>query len=288
MSFITGCMGPGRTLAVLAQLADDDGELVEAWSLGLWADGDWRMEKALDFRPVSVAPQPGRPGAWVVLGCDGEVLWVDTAGGTLTARADHIAAVPGTAFTSLRAARGGVAAVAMGRLAFHSSGNGWQVLGALPPAGAGELVGFEVLLETPDALYAAGWKGEIWRLDGDVWERATSPTSMILTSGTTLPGGDVLFCGRLGTLVTGRGARWSLVQQNQTDEDFWSVTVFRGRVFVASLQGVRELHGDRLELVDDGLSDASYYHLSSNDELMLSVGSGTIAVTDGDEWTPLL
>lgn len=123
--------------------------------------------------------------------------------------------------------------------------------------------------------------------DGDVWEKSDSPT-MILTSGTTLPDGDVLFCGRLGTLVTGRGARWRLVNHGQTEDDFWSATVFRGRVFVASLGGIRELDGDRFELVDDGLPVASYYHLSSNDELMLSVGSGTIAITDGDDWTALL
>jgi hypothetical protein len=289
MSFITGCVGEGRTLAVLAQLDDDDGEPLDAWRLGIWADGDWRHDGPVDFDPVAVAPQPGRPGAWVVLGTNGEALWVDTTGGAPATRQDSIGISPGDSLTALRPFAGGVAAVAMGRHAFHSMGKGWRPLGlGLPPGGPGELVGLEALVEAPDGLHACGWKGEIWRLAGDTWRQVASPTNVILTGGTALPDGRVLFCGRLGMVVIGQGDRWEVMEHDQTEEDFWSATTFRGSTYLASLQGIRELKDDLLEPVDDGMADGSYCRLSSNDTLMLSVGDRTVAITDGDEWKRIL
>lgn len=289
MSFITGCVGQGRTLAVLAQVEDDGGEPVDAWSLGLWSDGDWRFEQAVDFKPVAVAPQPGRPGSWVVLGMGGEVLWVDTAGGTPATREDRIRVAPGTAFTTMRALGGGVVAAAMKRLVFHSAGKGWQALGTgLPTPQPREVVGLEALVEASDGLHACGWKGEIWRLVGDTWRQASSPTNLILTGGAALPDGRVLFCGRLGMVITGRGDRWEVLGHDQTEEDFWSATTFRGSTYLASLQGLREVKDDELQPVDDGMSDGSYCHLSSNDALMLSVGDRSVAITDGQDWKRIL
>lgn len=176
----------------------------------------------------------------------------------------------------------------MGRLAFHTADIGWTPLGAaLPEAGPGELAGLEALVEAPDAVYAAGWKGELWRLEHERWTQLASPTKYILTGGTTLPSGDVLFCGRMGTLVTGRGDAFRLVPHGKTEDDFWSVTIFQGRIFVASLLALFELKGDQLSLVE-GLETPNHYHLASNDSLLLSVGSSTLAVFENGAWTELL
>lgn len=276
---ITGSLGRGRSAAVLAQLQDDDFEPVDAWTVGLWRDGEWRAEHPLDFKPVAVAPWVD---TWAVLGASGELCWVDE-GGT---RRERQSIARGVGFTHLRHARGELVALGMGRAALRFDGEAWHPLGTgLPPTGPGELRGFETLVEAADALYAAGWGGELWRLEGASWKPTQTQTKQILTGGTALPSGEALICGRDGTLLRGRGEHFATL--GKAPADLWSAATFRGRVFVASLSEVFELVGDRLTSPDGTSVVTDAYHLSANDALLLSVGSSSVVVFDGETWTPL-
>jgi hypothetical protein len=285
MSFITGAVGPGRSLAVLAQEEDEDGQLLDAWRVGFWRDDDWRAELDLDFKPVAISPLGIRPDSWVILGIDGDVLWVQDAVTQCTTRNDSVVDTSQSAFTVIRPFGIGVAAAGMRREVHQSDGNGWQLIGGrMPIERPHEIAGFEDLAGRPDEFYACGWRGEIWFLERGLWHQVNSPTNVILTGAVMQTSGEMIACGRLGTILRGRRDRWAVVDHQQTDEDFWSVAVFRGRTYVSSMRTIYEIVEDQLIPVDDDSTSSSYYHLSANDLIMVSIGSSAVLVTDGQEW----
>jgi hypothetical protein len=154
----------------------------------------------------------------------------------------------------------------------------------------GELVGFEALCAMDEStLYAAGWGGELWCLEKNIWQPIDSPTNLILTGLTAISEDEVVYtCGRQGILLQGNKNAWSVVDHAATEEDFWSVAYFRDQVYLSSLQSIYVLVGDSLERVDDGSETGSYYHLSANDDIMISVGAAAILLFDGDEWVELV
>jgi hypothetical protein len=288
MSFFAGSVGVARSLAVIAQ-AEADGQPQDDWRLGFWRDGEWRQEITVEFKPVAIAPVPEREDAWVVLGTHGEILWIDQATGQHTQRREEVGSSSQAGFTALAWLGNTLAAAQMGRRAFGFSGSGWHSLGAGLQANLkGETAGFLGMVASSEDLFACGWRGEIWRLHAGNWIEEDSPTSSILTAATATAEGEVFICGRLGTILRGRPNRWVVVDHQQTEEDFWSLTLFRGDVYVSSLRGIYQLQGDELNPVDDDTPDASHYRLSANDEIMLSIGNRTLLVTDGKQWTQIL
>lgn len=290
MSFITGCVGVGRTLGVLAQLEADDDKPVDAWQVGFWADGRWRSELTLDFKPVALSPFVAQPDTWVVLGVDGNVLWIEGASAKQpNIRRHRIGDGSLPAFTAVRDFGIGLVATGMGRRVHWSDGSGWQLLGrGLVPDHPGELVGFEAMATVEGELYVCGWGGEIWFLKDGVWERVDTSTNIILTGAAAHPRGEVIICGRLGTILHGRREQWALVEHQQTNEDFWSVATFQGRTYCSSMRTIYELVGQRLIPVDDGSTSGSYYHLSANNMIMASIGADAVSVTDGEDWNEII
>jgi hypothetical protein len=290
MTFVAGCVGVERALAVIAQSEDDDGEPLDDWRIGFWRDGEWRAELPVAFALVAVAPVPDRHDAWVALGNRGEILWIDHATGQRTVRQESIDSPSTADFIALRPFGHGFVATQMGRRVFASTGSGWSPLGNnLPPhQSGGDTIGFLDLAQCGTDLVCCGWKGDIWRLRENLWMQEDSPTNIILTSMTVRAPNDVLVCGRLGIILRGCEDQWARVDHQQTDEDFWSIVTFCGRIYLASLRGIYELLGDELLPVDDEHPDAGHHKLYANDEIMLSLGSRTLLVTDGEQWTQIL
>src|SRR3954452_7685859 len=101
MTFVAGCVGVARSLAVIAQSEDDDGEPLDGWRIGFWRDGEWRAELPVAFALVAVAPVPYRPDSWVALGNRGEILWIDQATGQPTVRQEAIDSPSSADFAAL-------------------------------------------------------------------------------------------------------------------------------------------------------------------------------------------
>lgn len=289
MSFVTGTAGRGQCLAVLAQVEAEDGELLDDWRVGFWVDGDWRSELEFDFKPVALAPFGDQPDAWAILGVRGQVLWIEDATTRQTIHEDHVAVGLQPAFTTIRPFGTGLAAAQMSRSVYRSNGRGWQLLGSgMRSEQPGEFAGLEALAEIDGELYGCGWRGEIWYIQDGIWRQPDSPTNTILTGAAVHPAGEVIICGRLGTILRGRHDRWAIVDHQQTDEDFWSVAVFQGRIYLSSMRAIYELVDRRLIPVDDGSTTVSYYHLSANDQIMVSIGARSVLVTDGKEWQQII
>jgi len=253
-----------------------------------WAAGAWGATLDLDFKAVDVAAVPQRPGAFAVLGMEGEILWIDDAlGEQPKTRRDLIGGGKLAARTALAPFGGGLAATGMGREVHWSSGGPWNGLGSGVGDEKGKLVGFEALQATgATTLYAAGWRGELWCLEGTTWTQTDSPTNVILTGLASVGGGDVIACGRQGMLLRGNRERWTVLEHSVA-EDFWSVVRFRDVVYVSSLSSIYELGEDGPSRVDDGSPTGSYCRLAANDSLLISVGAAAILAYDGTDWTEL-
>ena len=90
MSFITGAVGNGRSIAVLAQVDDANGNPLDAWRLGVWRDGSWRAEHSLDSQPVALCALQQGSDSWAVLASEGEVTLIEEAISAPRLRVEHV------------------------------------------------------------------------------------------------------------------------------------------------------------------------------------------------------
>ncbi|MEJ2694150.1 MAG: hypothetical protein P8166_14190 [Candidatus Thiodiazotropha sp.] len=272
---------------MLGQQEDESGNPAELWTAGFWIDGEWRSELDLNFNPVSIAALPGSRDRWVILGSENGILWVDSTATIPSGRRTHVNDSDPVAFTNLCVYNGGVAAAQLGHKIYWSEGADWLTLGTgLPKSSGGATVGFEAMTTLDDCLYGVGRRGEIWCMRNSRWTQIHSPVNIILT-GVTSADGEIIACGRLGMIARGHDDCWRVVDHDQTDEDFWSVVYFKGRIYLSSMTGIYELSDDLLTPVDDDSEVGSYYHLSANSEIMISVGARAVSMFDGDQWRQL-
>lgn len=137
-----------------------------------------------------------------------------------------------------------------------------------------------------EAIYAAGYKGEIWFYDGQVWEQQASPANVALTSLAVVEDGTVYICGLAGMLIAGRRGQWLVIEQDVTEDDFWGITEFRGRIYVSAYDGVFRLDDNELVRINMGLKiPVSTAYLDARDGVMWSVGQKHLVVTEnGVDW----
>jgi hypothetical protein len=138
-----------------------------------------------------------------------------------------------------------------------------------------------------NAIYAVGMKGEIWFFDGSTWEQQDSPTNSALACVAVLADDNVVAAGLGGTVLRGSRGRWQALEQDATDGDFWDITVFQNRVYLASDAGLFVLDQDSLQRVDLGLGeDFTTMYVHAKDGVMWSAGQKHLASTsDGQQWT---
>jgi len=143
---------------------------------------------------------------------------------------------------------------------------------------------------TPDEVYAVGADGAIVVLTPTKAERIDSPTNLVL-SGICRGPNDLLYaCGQKGVILCGRAHEWSIVEQDVTKEDLWSVCTFQGRVFLTSTHFLYELKGNKLVTVrfEHDTPHTFCKLTASGDENLLSVGQRDALLFDGREWTRLI
>lgn len=136
------------------------------------------------------------------------------------------------------------------------------------------------------SIYAAGRRGEIWHYDGVKWVQEDSPTNRIITDLWCSPSGSVFACGQAGTVLVRSGGVWRVIDHEATEDDFWSLREFGGKVYLATMQAVYELSGNTVTPVDFG-SDApeTCFALSVAGNMMWSVGAKNIFAFNGTQWT---
>jgi hypothetical protein len=139
-------------------------------------------------------------------------------------------------------------------------------------------------------IYAVGWDGEIWSYDGAAWSQIASPTNVALYRVRCAADGNVYACGQAGVLLRGRDRSWEVVDHRATEEDFWWLEYFNGKLYVCSMNSLYELDGDDLRTTDFGecAPPATCYCLSAADGLLWSVGAKNIVEYDGKQWKTVI
>ncbi len=138
-----------------------------------------------------------------------------------------------------------------------------------------------------DAIYAVGYRGEIWRFDGNVWQQQSSPTNVALTCVKCTGEKMVYAAGLAGVILrSGDGVNWEAIDHDTTEDDFWGMTLFQNRLYLATYNGVFVFDDDDLIPVKMNLPRIlSTAYLDSNDGVMWSVGPKDMAFTqDGITW----
>jgi hypothetical protein len=140
-----------------------------------------------------------------------------------------------------------------------------------------------------DEIYAVGWDGEIWHFDGSRWDEIASPTNLGLHRIRCAEDGTAYACGKVGTLLRGRGRTWTVVDHQATKEALWGLEWFAGHLYVSSTRFVYQLKGDELRRIDfDKNPPETCYHLSAADGVLWSIGARNVMEFDGGKWSEVL
>jgi hypothetical protein len=191
---------------------------------------------------------------------------------------------------SVRAIEGVAYAAGMMRQVYRRDGaNSWSPIDKGMRASRDDKVcGFEAIDGfTQKDIYAAGYKGEIWRYDGKKWKQIDSPTNLVLTNAVCAGDDKVYACGQGGLLLRGRKDSWEIVDHESTKQDLWGLAWYKDRLYLSSTKQVFTLEkGDELERVRFGEdTPLTAYHLSTGDGLLWSIGAKDVMSFDGKAWT---
>jgi hypothetical protein len=225
--------------------------------------------------------------------CFDGVVHIDSDEGSRTEHVDPSGAGPNRRrwMWDIRLIGGSVYAVGMLRMVYRRNGNGlWVRFGqglemlSRDEVDAG-LRSIDGIRE--DHIYAVGLHGEIWHFNGERWTRRESPTNVRLERVRCLGPALAYACGGAGIILHGENNQWSVVEQDETEETFWDMAFFAGKLFLATTEAVYVLDAkQQLSKVNIpvGRPIATNY-LAANQRRLWSVGGRDIVVFDGDRWT---
>ena len=255
---------------------------------GIWGGND-SMDVEWDTVAATIARRPLEQG--LILGEQGQVMCIGSGDFHLEQITTPTSSPPQRGpMRSIRTIGDSVYAVGMDRQVYRRDSSGrWSTFDAgLPsPQSGGKVSGFESIDGyEEEELYAVGWDGEIWCYEQKIWSQKDSPTNFILVDVCCGGNGTVYACGRLGTLLAGRGDSWAIVDHNSLTDDIWSMAWFRGKLYLATIDSIYTLENDALVEVEMGEDQpGTCFHLSHNDDVLWSIGSSDIMSFDGTVWS---
>jgi hypothetical protein len=269
---------------------NEDHALVFRWFGGQWA------HRPLSFAVGSVC-QVDNPLPLVInMGIDGQIDLFTNPGGPGQAAESIDTTVEGPSdllhLKCIRPIGARVYVAGLARRVYRREGVGlWTAIDAgvfVPRAQRTRGVGFNAIDGfSEDTIYAVGYGGEVWRYDGQVWHQQDSPTNVALTCVRCIDPKTVYAAGLAGVVLRTVDGSWESLEHDATEDDFWGMTVFQGRVYLAAYAGLFVIDGNDVVPVDMNLPlTLSTAYLDANDGVMWSVGQKDLAYTeDGATWT---
>jgi hypothetical protein len=192
-----------------------------------------------------------------------------------------------TMIRNAKTIEGFIYACGMKRQVYKRAGeNNWQNISA-PFAKDIEKVGFEGIDGFSSCeIYAVGWNGEIWQYDGSTWIDRSGLTNVILTTICCVPDNSVFIGGRKGVLIKGRNDSWEIIQlENEVDADIWDLCWFNNKLYIATINDLYTLEGNKLVGVDFGeIEISSCFSLTEAEGVLWSIGKDDVASFDGQIW----
>jgi photosystem II stability/assembly factor-like uncharacterized protein len=144
-------------------------------------------------------------------------------------------------------------------------------------------------------LYAAGWNGELWSYDGKKWKKRATPTNLAFFRVHCTPDGKVYAAGQAGTVLVGANDKWKVLEQDLTEEDFYGSAWFKGRLYLATPNGIFVVKDGALEKLEPKPKEksplkfrpgVSFSKLDASEKVLWSAGPKMVMYTeDGATWT---
>lgn len=258
------------------------------YSNGQWGRGN---DFPFDCRSLSyLADAATGYKAWWLLGKNGEA--VEVKGGVPT-----IEQIPGAGL-NVAHPYGYVSAIKNIQGKLYVCGYGRQVYKRDPPwrSIADDILTHESAIGFFDidgvsdtCIYAVGWQGEIYFLEGQLWRKDDSPTTAHLAAVRCLAPDDVWICGDKGVVLHGSFNNWREIRDAGFTGNWYSIEEFAGRIYLAANEGLAWVDGNAIRPVDVGLKRPITTHrLHARDGLLWSIGEKDILVFDGQVWTEVL
>ena len=136
------------------------------------------------------------------------------------------------------------------------------------------------------SIWAVGEGGAAWHHDGKAWKRHQLPAQDLNDVRCVSPAENWI-CGDGGALFAGRHGQWADHSAAGLD-DFSAVESFKGKVYLAGLDGLYQFDGKAVVPLDTGLEPAlDGYRLHANDGVLWSFGPTRLAMFDGKTWSPV-
>jgi hypothetical protein len=247
---------------------------------------NWRARSMASVKPASgnrVVVALGTKGQYFELEPATPVMYVGTMPG-LEPLVRRAAAINHTIF-----------AAGMGRSIIRRVGRGnWIEFGpGTTDADRDQVIGFEGIDGvSPDDIYVAGWRGEIWRWFDARWRQIDSPTNANLNAVACSADGRVYVVGDNGTMVRGAGDIWEVVETRRP-ENLQDVTAFEGDVFVVTDYRILRLGPDGLIEEDrfaNGDKPATCLNLlkAEDGSGVVSLGPKDLFVFSGGLWRRII
>ena len=103
------------------------------------------------------------------------------------------------------------------------------------------------------------------------------------------PEGTVWICGDKGTLLKGSFNRWEVIEDSACTENWYDLTLFEGRVYLAGNTQLACYDGSNLTTVDTGLNRSfSTHRLSASEGILWSIGEDDILRYENGQWQEII
>lgn len=161
--------------------------------------------------------------------------------------------------------------------------------GTLSPLESGEITGFNSIDGfSEDDIYAVGWGGEIWHCIKGKWKQEKSPTKLKLERVVCAADGYVYAVGQFGIIIRGKNSHWEIIEQKETEEQFWGAIWYWNTLWLATTEAVFTLNNknklERVQITSNN-EPITCGWLDANFDQMWSVGAKHLfKTTDGKRW----
>lgn len=140
-----------------------------------------------------------------------------------------------------------------------------------------------------DDVYCVGGDGDAWRFDGKKWRQCPLPSNMSLWSVCCAEDGFVYIGAQSGSIIKGRGDKWTVIHKGDLTLPFKDLVWFDGKVWCTSDYGLWTIENDKLvESELPAAVTACSGNLAAGFGKLLLAGINGATVYDGKNWERLI
>jgi hypothetical protein len=138
-------------------------------------------------------------------------------------------------------------------------------------------------------IYAVGMHGTVVHYDGRRWRTVDVGTNQHLSNVRCLTTGDVFMCGNSGVVIRRSGRGWELIDNPLGEPHYWGMDVYRGKVYLAHVNGMHVFDGKAITELDFGLGkEVSCHRVHSNEDVLWSFGVDDLFKFNGRKWREVI